>query len=271
MHTGDVVEMTAQRDITPTLAPLLQLLELEQPRVVSTTDIADYAAQVGLQWPTPLIVRRIRERGWLLDLTTQGVWEFAPASRAGAFGAGDPFVELRATLKRDPAAPYAVAAESAAYQLGLSSRRPERDVIGAPPGARLPRALEAFRLVKWSPSVPLVPWDGLPIWSVETLIGFMASKPSGYQDWQNVGEWITQAVRTLSADALVSELAGLPRSAWARAAYLLEEGGRPDLAADFIESAPAGSGPYYLGARESPGKYSATYGVVDSTGMGDGE
>jgi len=138
--------MTAQRDITPTLAPLLQLLELEQPRVVSTTDIADYAAQVGLQWPTPLIVRRIRERGWLLDLTTQGVLEFAPASRAVAFGAGDPFVELRATLKRDPAAPYAVAAESAAYQLGLSSRRPERDVIGAHTGARLQRALEAFRL-----------------------------------------------------------------------------------------------------------------------------
>ena len=272
MQTGDVFEMTAQRDITPTLAPLVELLELEQPRVVSTADIAEYAAQVGLEWQAPLIVRRLRERGWLLDLTTQGVWEFAPASRAGAFGAGDPFVELRATLKRDPTAPYAVAAESAAYQLGLSSRRPERDVIGAPPGARLPRALEAFRLVKWSPSAPLVRRDGLPTWSVETLIGFMASKQSGYRDWPNVGEWITQAARSLSADALVSELAELPRSAWARAAYLLEEGGRPDLAADLIESAPAGSGPYYLGARESPGRYSAAYGVVDSTGIGtDGE
>jgi hypothetical protein len=260
--------MTTRRGITPTLAPLVQLLELEQPRVVSSSDLADYATQVGLHRPVPLIVRNLRERGWLLDLTTHGVWEFAPAARAGAFGAGDPFVELRATLKRDPAAPFAVAAESAAYELGLSSRRPDRDVVGAPAGARLPKALDAFRSVAWSPSVPLAVRDGLPTWSVDTLLAFMASKPSGYRDWPNVGEWIAQAAGGASVEALEAELAGLPRSAWARAAYLLEEGGQPDHAADLLEHAPAGRGPYYLGVRETPGRYSATYGVIDSTGLG---
>jgi hypothetical protein len=261
--------MTVRRNITPALAPLVGLLELEQPRVVSTADLADYASQVGLDWPVPLIVRRLRERGWLLDLTTQGVWEFAPAARAGAFSSGDPLIELRATLKRDPSAPYAVAAESAAYELGLSSRRPERDVISAPPGARPPRALESVRLVKWTPVTRLVVRDGLPTWAVETLVAFMASKPSAYRDWPNVGEWIGQAASSVSVEALRAELAGRPRSAWARAAYLLEEGGRPEVAADLIESAPAGSGPYYLGARETPGRYIAAYGVIDSTGMGD--
>jgi hypothetical protein len=258
--------MTASRDITPALAPLVQLLELEQPRVVSTADIAAFSVEAGLDWPVPVVVRRLRERGWLLDLITRGVWEFAPAARAGALGAGDPFIELRATLKRNPGAPYSVAAESAAYLLGLSSRRPERDVIGAPHGAKPSKALAVFRLVRWEPS-RLVVREGLPVWSGETLLAFMAARPGAYRDWPNVGEWIVQAADDVSGESLVSELEGLPRSAWARAAYLLDEGRRPDLAARLLEAAPPGNGPYYLGVREAPGRYRSTYDVVDSTGM----
>lgn len=262
--------MTASRDISPALAPLVQHLELEQPRVVSTSDLAAYAAEAGLDWPVPLIVRRLRDRGWLLDLTTRGVWEFAPGARAGAFGAGDPLIELRATLRRDPSAPYAVAAESSAYLLGLSSRRPQQDVICTVEGVRPPQALASFRVVRWAAASPFAVKDGLPTWSVETLIAFMTSKPGGYRDWPNVGEWIVQAAADVSVGVLMGELQGQARSAWARAAYLLEEGKRPDLAADLLEAAPPGSGPYYLGAREAPGRYNSTYGVVDSTGMSVG-
>src|SRR5665648_192901 len=106
------------RSIPSGFAPLLQLLELEQPRVVTTAQLGDLAQDAALKMPVDVVVRRLRERGWLLPLATKGVWEFAPASRAGAFGSGDPFIELRAVLARNPDAPYSVAVESAAYLLG---------------------------------------------------------------------------------------------------------------------------------------------------------
>src|SRR5665648_905381 len=128
--------MTA-RTVPQGLAPLLQLLELEQPHVVTAAQVRGWSSEAGISWPADLVIRRLREKGWLLDLATRGVWEFAPAARAGSYGSGDPLIELRATLARDHSAPYAVAAESAAYLLGLASRRPEREVVGAPPGMRL--------------------------------------------------------------------------------------------------------------------------------------
>jgi len=258
------------RSIPHGLAPLIELMELEQPRVLTRPQLTDWARQAGVPWPTDLVVRRLREHGWLLDLATRGVWEFAPASRAGAYGAGDPLVELRAVLARDPGAPYLVAAESAAFLLGLSSRRPGSEAIGAPPGTRIPKALKEFRLVRWLPALSPVSRDGLPLWSTATLLAFMATRPAGYHDWPNVEEWISQAAAAATADECAQELHGRSRGAWARAAYLLEAGGARQTAAALMERAPEGSGPYYLGDRSRPGRYSRTYDVVDSTGLGVG-
>lgn len=254
------------RNITRTLAPLLELLELEQPRVVTSDELRALAGQVGIDWPVEVVVRRLRERGWLLDLKTRGVWEFAPAARAGAFGAGDPLIELRATLKRSPDAPLAVAAESAAYLLGLTSRRPDREVVAAPSGLRLPKALKSFRVVRWTAG-HLVVKDGIPVWDTPTLIAFMATEPDGYRDWPNVGEWIGQAGRDVSADQVAEELHARPRAAWVRAAYLLDRGGNADAARDLLARAPAGTGPYYLGDRKTRGRYDKRYDVIDSTQM----
>lgn len=257
--------MTA-RDIPSTLAPLLELLELEQPQVVTTADVRTMAAKAGVDWPVDLVVRRLRERGWLLDLQTRGAWEFAPAARAGALGAGDPMIELRAVLRKNPDAPLAVGAESAAYRLGLSSRRPGREVIGAPKEARLPRALRQFRIARWTPR-HVDRRDGLPVWTVEALLAFMASQPASYHDWPNVGEWIAAAADGVTVDDLRAELSGRSRPAWARAAYLLDRGGRPDLASQLFDYAPHGRGPYYLGSRKAPGRYFNKYDLIDSTGM----
>jgi hypothetical protein len=255
------------RDITSTLAPLLQILELEQPPVVATPQLRDWAQDAGVTWPVGVVIRRLRERGWLLDLKTRGVWEFAPAARAGAFGGGDPLVELRATLKRDPDAPFAVAAESAAYLLGLASRRPAREVIGTPSGIRVPTALKGYRIARWSPSTPTTERSGLPVWTTTTLLASMAAMPATYADWPNVGEWLPSAARDVDIGALATELHGRPRSAWARAAYLLDCGGREDTADTLLEMAPAGAGPYYLGGRGRSARYDSKYDVVDSTGM----
>ena len=255
------------RAIPSSLAPLLQQMELEQPRVVSTSDLCAWVVEAGVTWPVDVVVRRLRERGWLLDLKTRGVWEFAPAARAGAYGSGDPLIELRATLERNPHAPFIVAEESAAYLLGLTSRRPSREVIGAPPGVSIPTALESYRIARWTPSATPVERDGLPVWTVSTLIASMAAVPSNFRDWPNAGEWLPSAIGDLAADAIEEELRGRPRAAWARAAYLVDRGGSADLAEAILSHAPAGTGPFYLGRRHLSGLYDSKYDVVDSTGV----
>ena len=258
------------RDIPSSLAPLIELLELDQPRVVTTADLQILATQAGIDWPVDLIVRRLRQRGWLLDLRTRGAWEFAPAARAGAIGSGDPMIELRATLEKNPDAPLAVGAESAAYRLGFSSRRPDREVVAAPQGVRLPKALGEFRIVRWR-TQHVVQIDGLPVWNVATLLAFMASRPAGFHDWPNVGEWIITATNEVSIHDLEEALSGRPRAAWARAAYLFDRGGHVDSASELLARAPQGRGPYYLGSRKAPGRYFKEYDIVDSTGMEVGE
>lgn len=254
------------RTIPPGLAPLVQILELEQPRVVTAAQLGRWAEEVGLRWSVDLVVRRLRERGWLLDLTTRGVWEFAPASRAGALGSGDPLIELRATLARDPSAPFVVAAESAAYLHGLASRRPDPDVIGAPEEARPPTALKTLRIVRWRAACDPVIRDGLPTWAVPTLLAFMGTRPGKYRDWANVGEWLRPAVRQVAASDLARELEHRPRSAWARTSYLLEIGGQGEAALALLSEAPPGKGPYYLGERNG-GRYVNTFEVVDTVGL----
>ncbi|MHB0979869.1 MAG: type IV toxin-antitoxin system AbiEi family antitoxin [Thermoleophilia bacterium] len=261
--------MTA-RTIPRGLAPLLELLELEQPTVLSAAQLAEWAREAGVGWSTDLLARRLRERGWLLDLATKGVWEFAPASRAGAFGLGDPLIELRATLARDPSAPLAVGAESAAYLLGLAGRRPDPEVVGAPQGFRLPKALRGLRIVRWKRVLAPLIRDGLPTWAPGTLLAFMATRPSGYHDWPNVSEWLVQAATTVTAHDLSLELANRPRSAWARASYLLDRGDQPEPAQRLLAQAPPGKGPYYLGGRGAGGRYVAEFDIVDGIGLADG-
>jgi hypothetical protein len=258
--------MTA-RAVPQGLAPLIELLELEQPRVVSAAQLRTWSVEAGIDWPVDVAIRRLRERGWLLDLATRGVWEFVPAARAGIYGSGDPLIELRATLARDAEARFAVGAESAAYLLGLASRRPGREVVGAPRGVRPPKAFKVFRIVSWAPRTPLLRRESLPTWCPTTLIAFMATRPSGYRDWPNVGDWLAQAVAGMEEADLARELSGRPRSAWARAAYLLDCGGARALALELLASAPGGGGPYYLGERRREGRYSRTFDVIDSTGL----
>ncbi len=255
------------RSVPAGFAPLLELLELEQPRVVTTAQLSRFSHEAGLDIPFEIAVRRLRERGWLLPLATKGVWEFAPAARAGAFGSGDPLIELRAVLARDPDTPCSVAAESAAYLLGFASRRPEAECVGAPPGVRLPKSLRVYRLVRWAPAVPSATRDALPVWAPATLIAFMAARPSGFHDWPNVGEWLAGAAAAIDVDELAAELEGHSAGSWRRAAYLLSRGGAEVKASRLMDGAPPGSGPYYLGDRAAPGCYDRDFDVIDSVGL----
>ena len=256
--------LTTVRTIPPAVAAVLEQLELDQPLVVSSEDLKRAIATTESKTTIRYLVEELTNGGWLLPLRTRGYWEFAPAARAGAIDAGDPHIELRATLQKRPDLPVELAAESAAWLLGLSTRSPNRHVISAPPGLRLPPALSEYRVVRFIPALDVKDRDGLPIWQVPTLLVAMSHRPASYHDWPNVGDWLTQATKEVSEDDVRAELAGKPRSTWMRLAYLLDRGGDSDLASALKTDAPAGHGPYYLGRRGQRGRYSSKFDVIDS-------
>lgn len=255
---------TTARLIPMSIAALLEELELDQPRLVTTDDVADLRRRTGGTASTDYLVAQLLKNGWLLPLTTRGVWEFAPAARAGAFSSGDRFIELRATLRKRPTLPVAVAAESAAWLLGLAGRVPARDVISAPDGLVVPVAVRAFRLVRRPPRLDPIERDGLPCWSILSLLAIMADRPTTYRDWPNVSEWLADACADLSFEPLADELVDRPRSAWARLGYLVATGGRDDIADTLMTLAPAGKGPYFLGRRDRTGHHDRRFDVIDS-------
>ncbi len=252
------------RSIPVSTAPVLEELELEQPKLVTKNLLRELAARRQVELPDAELVERLRRHGWLLDLTTRGVWEFAPAARAGPLGSGDPFIELRATLLRRPELAVAVAAESAAWLHGLAGRQPGRHAIAAPAKLELPPALSSFRTVRHFARLPAEMLDGLPAWRVSSLLSQMAARPATYRDWPNVEDWLADAVADVDLSEVREELRGLKRSAWARAAYLLSRGGRDEAGQELIVTAPPGNGPYYLGSRDRRGHFDARYDVVDS-------
>ncbi|MEM9203140.1 MAG: type IV toxin-antitoxin system AbiEi family antitoxin [Actinomycetota bacterium] len=250
------------RTVPRSVAPVLEALELDQPTIVTLEMLEKLVAETELPTTAGHSARLLRERGWLLPLRTSGVWEFAPGARAGAWGAGDPFIELRARLATRPIE-IAIAAESAAWLHGLSTRAPAPHVLALPSGAKLPRSLDEFRVVRWTADDDLAEVDGLPLWSVSTILAFMGARPDKYRDWPNVSEWLRDATKRASVTAVRSELAHQPRSAWARTSYLLHRGGQDEMADELFSGAPSGRGPFHLGPRDKTSKYSSRFEVID--------
>jgi hypothetical protein len=252
------------RTIPPAVAAVLEQLELDQPLLVSSEDLERAREATGSPTTTRYLIEELTTAGWLLPLRTRGIWEFAPAARAGSLGAGDPHVELRATLRKRPDLQVALAAESAAWLQGLSARSPTRDAISAPAGVRLPPALLDYRVIRTVPKLPQDDRNGLPVWRVETLLVVMAHRPSSYRDWPNVSDWLAEAAARISEADLRLELVDEPRSTWVRLAYLLDRGAQVGVAQAIKRDSPDGRGPYYLGPRDKRGRYDNHYDVIDS-------
>jgi hypothetical protein len=192
------------------------------------------------------------------------MYEFAPAARAGNYSSGDPFIELRATIRRRPDLPVILAYESAAWVRGLSGRAPDRHVLSTKKGAKIPRALSDFRIVRQYPRLSPDNIDGLPVWKIETMLVFMAARPELYHDWPNVAEWLPDAVRKLAYEKLAIELKGMTQATVVRLAYLIDRGGDKELANQVARRVSRPTGPVYLGANRKLGSRDAQYNVVDS-------
>lgn len=195
------------------------------------------------------IARSLRRNGWLEPLRTRGAWSFTPTLSPLHIGE---FRELRAWLRANSGRGVCIGGKSAAQVRGWL-RRPTAPTIGVPRCERLPISLGSYRVCRWEPQVPLDEVHGLPVWKPETLVVFMAARPSKFS-WDGISDWIWEACDGLREQTLVAELNGRPRSVWMKTAHLVNEGERDDLAQSVADAAPrSGKGPYVFGYRERDG------------------
>ncbi|MGH7562838.1 MAG: type IV toxin-antitoxin system AbiEi family antitoxin [Gemmatimonadota bacterium] len=253
-----------KRSIPSSLAPVLEELELERPTIVTKEMLGQLVQRAGLRHDPDEVATRLQTHGWLLTLRTWDSWEFAPASRTGPIGSGDPFIELRATLLRRPTFPVVVAYDSAVWLHKLSQRMPNKHVLAIPSGESVPHALRIFRVTRRWGSLGSIKIKDLPVWQIETLIVMIGAQPLSFRDWPNMKEWLNQAFGRLNQELLLAELDGRPRSTWMRTGYLLETGGAVPIAEHLRRLAPRGRGPFYLGRRQVKSQYNKRWEVVDS-------
>jgi hypothetical protein len=263
----EIPKMTA-RSVPSSLAPIIEELELRQPKLVTKASLENIIAERSLELRPEDVSHRLQQQGWLLSLKTTDAWEFAPASRAGRIGSGDPFIELRATLHHRPDFPVAVAYESAAWLYGYSRRPAEKDVLSIPSHIDPPPALQGFRITHILGQIDPIQIDELPVWSVESLIVLMAERPMSYRAWPTVMEWLEEATSKIHYELVLEELSGRGMATWARTGYILEAGGRNDLGEKIYQQInESRKGPFYLGPRRVPGRVDKRWDVRDSVLM----
>ena len=255
--------MHGTRPVPEALVPVVADLSNKRALVVTSDDLAAYGVE---GWTPSEIAHTLRRKGWLFPLRCRGAWQFY-GMQASMRTPG--FAELRARLKVRPDTPACVGGKAVA-QAHNWLRRPTAPAIGVPPRMKVPRCLEDYALYRWRPQIPLDEINGLPVWKPETLLAFMAARPSSFP-WGDIAEWLWEACESLDERLLLSELEGRSRAAWMKTAYILEAGERPDLADTLLRLSPSNTkGPYlfvdstykHTALKRRP-DWSAKYEVVD--------
>lgn len=251
----------AARTLSPTLAAVVEELELEQPTVVTPTMLHDIAERRGLRTDRYVIAARLRRAGWLLPTGRRGVWEFAPGAHAGPIGHGEPTLPLRALLTANPRLNPALALGTAAWALGHADRVPSTLDIAVPVGTRVTasmRSIAAF--TAFTSNVGYGTVKRVPCHLPESVLVHLAATPSAPRSWNAVLEWLPDIAADADVDTFMAEVHGRTRSVAVRAGYLLS-GLRPDLAASLR---PLATEVVRFGPRtDAPRRHVATWNVVD--------
>jgi predicted transcriptional regulator of viral defense system len=227
------------RSIPPSLAGVLERLELEQPALVTMAELAHLVQAEGVRTPARVVAARLRERGWLLPTSRQGVWEFAPAAVAGPYSRNDPVTPLRAFLMRDPWVRCALTFQAAAWAHGLADRVPARLEVAAADAGVARRLPESLAVTVFAPRLEYEQVRDVPVLAVESVLVHMTSRPQAVRSWGSAREWIGPLAAELTWQRLEAELMARAATVRARTGYLLQ-GLRPDLVPALESSAPRG-------------------------------
>lgn len=257
--------MAATRTLGPVLGQVIEDLELEQPVVVTTDDVAEIAARRAIKTPASEIARRLRRSGWLLPTGQRGVYEFAPGAHAGPYGHGDPLLTLRAFLAARNDVRVAACLSTAAWLHGLSDRAPNEHEIAIPPRQTVPAGLaRAYRVVRFDSAVGPRDRDGIPVHTPATVLAHLAARPTDVRSWAAIREALPDLVERADRDELATELAAADAATRTRLGYLLCEldTTRLDLGALGVQRAEH---TVWMGPRTKGGRFNAHWNVLDTT------
>jgi hypothetical protein len=249
------------RSLSPTLASVVEDLELDQPVIVTAELLRAIVARHQLGTSPKVVAARLRQAGWLLPTGRRGVWEFAPGAHAGPIGHGDPTLPLQASLAAEPGVPAALALATAAWAHGYADRLPATLDIAVPVGTRVSAAIARVMAVStFTTTVGYTTAKGVPCHRPESVLVHLASSPTAPRSWASTLEWLPDLAVEMTAEVFAAELEGRARAVSVRAGYLLS-GLRPDLAAPL--QALAG-GVVRFGSRTEPlRRHAGSWRVLD--------
>ena len=244
------------RRIPGSLAALLAALARNRPQVATRRDLEALIDDHGWDLDAERTARQLQRLGWFVPLHLKGVWAFLPA---GQDEITDPYVDLRGWQAKEPKAAFALAGEAAAWHLGYLNRRFDGPVaVWVPAKIRLPYGLRAHLSVvtlgwraedapRLGPTpafllrrhLDLTDWaGGLPAFGPEALAVQLAARPASFAPWADLVAHLDQFAGDVDVDRLAGLLATQSTSAWQRASYLLDQGGRHDDAMTLLERRP---------------------------------
>jgi hypothetical protein len=216
------------RTIPPSLAPVLEQLELEGADLVTTAHLDEMVRAAGIGTATRTVATRLRERGWLLPTGQRGVWEFAPAAVAGPYSRGGHTRLLRSALARSDIR-CGLTFQAAAWALGLADRAPARVEVAAASGRDAQRLPAGLDVSVFEPRLPYQTAKGVPVLRPASVLTHMAATPTRVRSWSSALEWLPDLTAEATVNEVLTELEGRPATVSARVGYLLQAM-RPDIA-----------------------------------------
>ena len=252
------------RPIPPSLAGILQELELEQPLLVTTAQLAELVERHEIGTPVRVVAARLRQRGWLLPTGRRGVWEFAPAAAAGAYSQAEPLTPLRAFLAADPAARCGLTFQAAAWAQGVADRVAARIEVAAATSQVVRRLPDGVAASVFEPRLDYQELRGVPVLAVASVVVHMAASPGAVRSWSSAVEWLPDLSAEIVDKDLQAELQGRPGSVSARAGYLLQ-GMRPDLSEAIRSSLGSLRGKTWFGPRGPLVHHDNRWQIADTT------
>lgn len=244
------------RTIPPSLAHVIEQLEIDGALIVTAADLARLSGPRTSDEAARQVAYELQRTGWLGRLRTRNAWEFLPGARGGPIGSEDRFVEFRARKATDPDWRGVLAMESAATLHGLAQRVPAQEVVALPKGALLPKAFAG----EWrSVCIDLGPpattnINGLPTWTIDALLVGVAARPSGYRDVAGLGQWLEFGAHRADAAAIIALLESQNAATRQRAAYLFSATLFHEKADEVLRAYPPRQ-PVWFGPRTTGGHY----------------
>ena len=255
-------EQRAIRAIPPSMAPILEELEMEQPGLVTSEDLAKIAQRHGVRSHPRAIAARLRDLGWLLPTPRRGVWEFAPAALAGAYSRNDALTPLKAFLSKRSGARCALTFQAAAWAHGVADRLPTRPEVAAADRQLAYQLPEQLAPSVFLPNLASQQLREVPVLAPESVVTHMATRPAAVRSWSSTIEWLPELAELLDAGRLRIELTGRPAAVRARTGYLLQQL-RPDLAT-MIRDLGLPTSTTWFGPRETLRRHDSTWLMADT-------